>query len=146
MTTIGKRDWTAGPDQLIILSVALTLSYQGIGNFPGEVSHFSVPAEGIRRWDEATLVYDVRLGANAGLSERRFEGGAGPRHRLVFQLRRAERNGRTHVVKDEDDFACSVAADFIDASEARGAWRGLNDLLAPAVRRTCYGQKQETKW
>lgn len=42
----------------------------------------------------------------------------------------AETDGRTHVVMDEDDFARSIAAGWIDTHEAAGARAGLADLLA----------------
>ncbi len=143
------------------------LSYFGLGNFPDEVYRFLVPTAGIRRWDDAVLVYDVRLSDVAGLRHYAFydrwfvvnvsldrsgnlrtERGHGldwcfncdvttplfsTENDAVYSVDLeldvlAGPDGKTHVVKDEDKFAASVAAGYINENEENGARRGLADL------------------
>jgi len=151
--------------------VAAHLSYFGLGDFPDQVYCFTVPKAGIRRWDDAVLVYDVRLGETTGLrhyafydrwfvvnvsldltgnflTERRpgidldwcfncdvttplFSTGDDACFSVDLELDvLAGPDGKTHIVKDEDKFATSVAADYINENEENGARRGLADLRA----------------
>lgn len=50
----------------------IALSYFGLGNFPDEVYRFLVPTEGIRRWDDEALVYNVRLAPGRALRHYAF--------------------------------------------------------------------------
>jgi hypothetical protein len=142
---------------------------------PDEVAIFSVPREGIRCWDHASLVYDVAIGEGSSfttgylrhysffdrwyainvsldavgrlLTETNERVGfdftfncdiatpmtlenesAVSRVDLELDVLAAS-DGRTFLVKDEEDFARSVSQGWITSEEAVGAQQGLTDLL-----------------
>lgn len=144
------------------------ISYYSLGNFPDSVYCFTVPVEGIRRWDDEALVYDVRLGGdnclrhyafyerwlvvnvsrngqgdlvterghgidwcfNCDITTPLFSVGSDTCYSVDLELDvLAGPDGQTHIVKDEDHFAASVSAGYINDLEAKGARHGLEELL-----------------
>lgn len=133
-----------------------------------EIAIFSVPAEGIRRWDDEALVYDVRVSDQQILRHYSFanrwfqvncslnlDGSFLTEHRRgytwsfncdiciphytaaghVYQMDLwldvlVEADGRTDVIKDEDEFADAVRDGLLTADEAAGARQGLDELIS----------------
>lgn len=98
------------------------------------VSIFTIPAAGVRRWNESVIVYDVQVGGGLvlrhyGFCDRWFEINCSLDLTGRF-ITEPGPDGRTHVVIDEDDFAEAVQRRWLTPEEQVGARRGLEELLS----------------